>query len=79
MLTKAGYVKRVPLNDINKQNRNGKGKQTITMYDNDVVQTILNTSTHDNIFFFTQSGKIYAEKAWELPDNDKGKHIKKCF
>ena len=79
VLTKAGYVKRVPLNDINKQNRNGKGKQTITMYDNDVVQTILNTSTHDNVFFFTQSGKIYAEKAWELPDNDKGKHIKNVF
>ena len=79
VLTQNGYVKRMPAELVNKQNRNGKGKQTINMYDEDAVKTILTTSSHDNIFFFTESGRVYADKAWNLPENDKGKHIKNIF
>ena len=79
VLTKDGYVKRLPIDEIHTQNRNGKGKQSINMYDGDSVKTLLNASTHDNVFFFTKSGKIYGNKAWDLPESDKGRHVKNLF
>lgn len=79
VLTKNGYVKRIPINDINSQNKNGKGKQTIEMNDDDTIKTILNTSSHDNILFFTKDAKVLGVKCWSLPENNKGKHIRNIF
>jgi len=79
VFTQNGYVKRVPIDNINTQNRNGKGKSSIKMYDDDTIKALLNVSSHDYIMFFTDNGKVYCERAWVLPENNKGKHIRNVF
>lgn len=79
ILTEAGYVKRMPIQSINTQNRNGKGKQSIQMKEDDNVKTLLNASTHDNVLFFTKNGRVFGDKVWNIPDNEKGKHIRNLF
>ena len=80
VLTKNGFVRRVSHDDINTQNKNGKGKAAIKTYDDDGVNIIINSSTHDYVLFFTKSGKVYAERAWSFDANaTKGKHIKLIF
>ncbi len=77
ILTKNGYVKQMPLSDISTQNRNGKGKNSISMYEDDEVKSTINASTHDYILFFTSDGKVFSSRTWDLPE--KGKHIKNIF
>lgn len=79
ILTEEGYIKRVPTGNINTQNIKGKGKQTINLYEEDSVKKVLNVSTHDNIYFVTEQGRVYADKVWNIPENDKGKHIRNLF
>ena len=67
-LTHLGYLKRVPADTYRAQRRGGKGITGITTRENDFVKDIIITSTHDQMMFFTNSGKAYRLKAYEIPE-----------
>ncbi len=67
-LTHLGYIKRVPADTYKAQRRGGKGIMGITTRDNDFVKDIIMTSTHDQLMFFTNSGKAHRLKAFEIPE-----------
>ncbi|MDO5044283.1 MAG: DNA gyrase subunit A [Coriobacteriia bacterium] len=66
-LTKSGYVKRLPVATYRQQKRGGKGKQGLSLKDNDFVENLYVASTHDFIFFFSTKGKVYRIKVHEIP------------
>lgn len=66
--TKSGYVKRLPPDTYKKQGRGGKGVIGITTKDADVVENLLTASTHDDVFFFTNRGRVFQTKVYELPE-----------
>lgn len=66
-VTAAGYVKRLPLDTYRVQARGGKGVIGMTTKEEDTVDTLLTTRTHADVLFFTDSGKVFATKAYELP------------
>ena len=66
-LTHMGYIKRTPENTYRTQRRGGKGIIGLTTRDNDFVEDLFITSTHDMILFFTNKGKVYMKKAYEIP------------
>ena len=67
ILTAGNYIKRTLLNDYRCQNRGGKGKRGITTKDEDVISQLIYTSTHDELLFFTNYGRIFKLKAYEVP------------
>ena len=67
-LTHRGYIKRMPENTYKPQKRGGKGIVGLTTRENDFVENLFITSTHDNILFFTNKGKVYLLKAYEIPE-----------
>lgn len=67
-LTHLGYIKRVPLNTYNAQKRGGKGVVGLKTRENDFVKDLIVTSTHDYLMFFTDLGKVYRIKAYEIPE-----------
>jgi DNA gyrase subunit A len=67
-LTHLGYIKRVPEDTYKAQRRGGKGILGLTTRDNDFVKDLLITSTHDYLMFFTDMGKVYKLKAYEIPE-----------
>ncbi len=67
MLTKAGYIKRTLPDEFKTQNRGGVGIKGITTNDEDIVDQLINLSTHDYILFFTNKGKVYRLKGYEIP------------
>ena len=67
-LTHLGYVKRVPIDTYKAQRRGGKGIQGLTTRDNDFVRDLIITSTHDYLMFFTDMGRVYKIKAYEIPE-----------
>jgi DNA gyrase subunit A len=67
VLTGDNYIKRTSLNDYKKQNRGGKGKRGMTTKDNDVIQQLLTVNSHDYLVFFTNFGRIFRAKAFEVP------------
>ncbi|WP_027309369.1 DNA gyrase subunit A [Caloramator sp. ALD01] len=67
-ITHAGYVKRIPIDTYKSQKRGGKGIQGITTREDDFVENIFITSTHNNILFFTNLGRAYKLKAYEIPE-----------
>ena len=67
-LTHLGYLKRVPADTYRAQRRGGKGITGLTTRDNDFVKDIIITSTHDQMMFFTNSGKAYRLRAFEIPE-----------
>ena len=67
LVTKDNYVKRTPIDSYRKQNRGGKGKRGISTKDEDVVETALFTTTHDYLLFFTNQGRVFRIKAYEIP------------
>ncbi|GAA0123619.1 MAG: DNA gyrase subunit A [Clostridium argentinense] len=67
-LTHAGYIKRLPIDTYNAQKRGGRGIQGITTKEDDFVEHIFITSTHNNLLFFTNRGKAYKLKAYEIPE-----------
>ncbi|MBP5656096.1 DNA gyrase subunit A, partial [Candidatus Saccharibacteria bacterium] len=69
LLTAQGYVKRVLQNDFKKQNRGGKGRRGMTTKDEDVIDTIITASSHDYLLFFTNQGRIFRIKAYEIPQS----------
>ena len=67
-LTHCGYVKRLPVAEYRAQHRAGLGVVGITTKEEDFVEKIFVTSSHDNILFFTNYGKVYAIKGYEIPE-----------
>lgn len=67
-LTHLGYIKRVPADTYKAQKRGGKGITGLTTRDNDFVKDLIITSTHDYLMFFTNTGKAYKIKAYEVPE-----------
>ena len=67
-LSHNGYMKRMPMSEFKTQNRGGRGVKGMGTNDDDFVETILSTSTHDLILFFTNNGKVYKAKAYEIPE-----------
>lgn len=68
VMTKKGYIKRMLADDFRTQNRGGRGVQGIDTNTDDFMTTILNCSTHDTILFFTNTGRVYKIKAYEIPE-----------
>ncbi|MDR3242553.1 MAG: DNA gyrase subunit A [Clostridiales Family XIII bacterium] len=67
-LTHLGYIKRVSADNYKVQKRGGKGVMGLTTRDNDFVKSLIMTSTHDYLMFFTNTGKAHKIKAYEIPD-----------
>ena len=74
-LTHKGYVKRVPAKFINSQNRGTKGKKGIELTEGDFIYKIFNTHSHSNLFFITENGHVFATKAYNIPDSNRGSYI----
>ncbi|MGL4742173.1 MAG: DNA gyrase subunit A [Sarcina sp.] len=67
-LTHSGYIKRIQADTYSSQNRGGKGIQAMTTKEDDFVEHVFVTSTHSDILFFTNLGKVYKLRAYEIPD-----------
>ncbi len=67
MLTKEGYIKRTLPEEFKIQNRGGVGIKGMTTNDEDIVEHLINLSTHDYLLFFTNKGKVYRLKGYEIP------------
>ena len=67
LLTSENYMKRVPQADFRKQNRGGKGKRGMTTKEEDVIAQILTANSHDSLLFFTNQGRLFRMKAYEVP------------
>jgi len=67
-LTHFGYIKRMPINTYKSQRRGGKGITGIATREEDFVKNIFTASTHDTILFFTNKGKLYKLKGYEVPE-----------
>ena len=68
-MTHLGYVKRIPLNTYRSQNRGGRGIKGMQTRDEDFVENLFVTSTHNYILFFTNKGKVYRLKAYQIPES----------
>lgn len=66
-LTSANYIKRSPVGDYRKQNRGGKGKRGMVTREEDVIEHVVNASTHDYLLFFTNKGRVFRIKTYEVP------------
>ena len=66
-ITQAGYVKRLPVATYRQQKRGGKGKAGVNLRENDFVEHLFISSTHDYVLFFSSKGKVYRLKVHELP------------
>lgn len=67
-LTHLGYVKRMPVDTYRSQRRGGRGITAQAVRDEDFVEDIMTTSTHDNILFFTNQGKMFKLKGYQIPE-----------
>lgn len=67
-LTHNGYVKRLPVSTYRQQRRGGRGIQGMGTNEDDFVEHLITTSTHDTILFFTNKGKVYRSKGYEIPE-----------
>ncbi|AGE37772.1 DNA gyrase subunit A [Lactiplantibacillus plantarum] len=67
-LTHNGYIKRLPTTEFKSQHRGGRGIQGMDVHDDDFIEHLLTTSTHDVLLFFTNAGKVYRMKAYEIPE-----------
>ena len=66
-LTSANYVKRSPIAEYKKQGRGGKGKRGMVTREEDVIEHVVNASTHDYLLFFTNKGRVFRLKTYEVP------------
>ncbi|MCL6574191.1 MAG: DNA gyrase subunit A [Bacillus sp. (in: Bacteria)] len=67
-VTHNGYVKRLPVSTYRAQRRGGRGIQGMGTNEDDFVEHLISTSTHDTILFFTNKGKVYRSKGYEIPE-----------
>ncbi len=70
-LTKTGYIKRVPRGTYRSQRRGGKGVMGMTTKEEDSIYKIISCTTHDNLLFFTNKGKVYQKRAWEIQEGSR--------
>ena len=70
-LTKNGYIKRTPVSEYSAQSKGGMGKKGITTRDEDYVADVFTASTHDFLLFFTDTGKVYRKKGYQIPESGK--------
>ena len=81
-LTAAGYMKRLPTSTYRAQKRGGKGISAQTLREEDYVDTLFTASSHDIIFFFTSSGRVYQKKGYQIPEASRtarGTHLNNIF
>ena len=81
-LTAAGYIKRMPASTYRAQKRGGKGISAQSLREEDYVETLFTASSHDNILFFTSSGRVYKKKGYQIPEASrtaKGTHLNNVF
>ena len=77
-VTKGNYIKRTPLDSYRRQNRGGKGKRGMTTKEEDFIEHLVTTTTHNYLLFFTNRGRVFRLKAYEVPQagpNAKGQAI----
>ena len=77
-ITRGGYAKRTPVREYRAQNRGGRGKKGAALRADDVVAHFFVTSTHHWLLFFTNTGRVYRAKAYEIPEGGptgKGQHV----
>lgn len=67
-LTHNGYVKRVPVDEFKAQNRGGRGVKGMGVHSDDFIEHLVASSTHDLLLFFTNTGKVFAMKGYEIPE-----------
>ena len=67
-LTQAGYIKRTPVSEYAAQSKGGMGKKGITTREEDYVNTVFTASTHDYILFFTDKGRVFRKKGYQIPE-----------
>ncbi len=67
LMSADGYIKRVPVTTVKSQHRGGKGVLGFTTKEDDKITHILNANTHDFLLFFTNKGKVFQSKAYEIP------------
>ncbi len=70
-LTENGYIKRTPVSEYAAQSKGGMGKKGITTREEDTVVDVFTASTHDHILFFTDTGKVYRKKGYQIPESGK--------
>jgi len=77
-LTHGGYIKRLPSSEYRAQGRGGKGVRAMATKEEDYVETVFTASTHDFILFFTNKGRVYVKKGYNIPEagrNARGTNI----
>ena len=67
-MTKLGYIKRMTVDNFRSQNRGGKGIKGMQTIENDFIEDLLMTTTHHYLMFFTNTGRVYRIKAYEIPE-----------
>lgn len=67
-LTNNGYIKRMANSEFRAQRRGGRGVQGMGVHDDDFVKNLISCSTHDTLLFFTNTGKVYRAKGYEIPE-----------
>jgi DNA gyrase subunit A len=70
-LTKTGYIKRLCTSTYRIQRRGGKGIKGMTTKEEDEIEQIMSASTHDDVYFFTDKGRVFAIKAYEIPETSR--------
>lgn len=70
-ITRGGYIKKTPIDEYRRQKRGGKGVMGIETKEEDIVEHLFITSTHDYILFFTDKGKVYWLKAYDVPTSSR--------
>ena len=71
-ITHNGYIKRMPVDEYKAQRRGGVGVSAHKTKEEDFVENVMTTSTHDNILFFSNKGKVYRTKGYQIPEASKG-------
>ncbi|MFZ5535154.1 MAG: DNA gyrase subunit A [Patescibacteria group bacterium] len=67
-MTETGYIKRVPRTTFKLQERGGKGVIGMTTKEEDAIDRLVSAQTHDNMLFFTEKGKVYQVRVWDIPE-----------
>ena len=67
-LTHNGYIKRLPVDEFKSQNRGGRGVKGMGVHSDDFIEHLISSSTHDMLLFFTNSGKVFSMKGYEIPE-----------
>ena len=70
-LTSGGYIKRTPASEYRLQGKGGKGNKSMSTKEEDYVNTVFTASTHDYVLFFTNMGRVYRRKGYQIPQSGK--------